>query len=131
MIVLMSNAIDHDTARKWDRQCDRACYFFRFRRFHSEHPEVYTWMVKRTQRFYDEGHRKTGIEFLMNSLRWKALASPAARAALGIPDDQEEYAINQNYAAYYARLIAREHPHLVEMFNKKASHADTHETRTI
>lgn len=117
-----------DDPRALDALCHHpgSCYWHRFQRFHHAHPEVFVWLVDNTREFQRQGHRKTGVEYLVNTLRWRALALPGIRAMMQLPDINEDYAINQNYSAYYARLIMQQHPSLDEMFNRKRSHADFH-----
>ena len=119
---------EYAEAFRLDRACSYGpgCYFHRWQRFSVAHPEVLGWLERQTAGFYQRGHRKTGIEYLVNMLRWKALANTDVRRAMDLPDAQEEYAINQNYSAYFARVIQLRRPDLVDMFNRKQSHADCH-----
>lgn len=67
-----------------------------FAKFHEANPHVYTELVKLARLLKSKGHRKIGIAMLFEQLRWQyALAT----------SDMSGYKLNNNYRAYYARMI--------------------------
>jgi len=82
----------------------------RFERFHNAHPNVYEELVRLCRIWRSRGRDLWSITGAYEVLRWE-------RHLLGLPDQHEEYKLNNNYCAYYARLIMRQEPDLVGIFN--------------
>ena len=84
----------------------------RFWRFHKKHPEVYDQLVTMTREAKLAGRTKIGIKMLFEVLRWE-------RIITGLPDQDEGFKLNNNYAPRYARLIMDRNPDLAGMFNTR------------
>lgn len=79
----------------------------RFRSFHETHPEVCENLVRLARRTKAAGLQHYSIKALYEVARWQsALGSPADRLLL-----------NNNYTAFYARMIMSENPDLAGFFS--------------
>ena len=80
-----------------------------FEVYHEEHPEVYDHLVKLAREWQQATFaKKIGIATLYERLRWE----------YGITGrDQHGFKLNNNYRAYYARLIMEENYDLAQMFD--------------
>lgn len=86
-----------------------------FERFHAENPHVYETLVQLAREWVKQtSRRKLGIKTLYERARWEIVL------ATKTPD----YQLNNNYTAFYARLIMHENPDLAGMFNLRLSEAD-------
>ncbi len=83
-----------------------------FARFHAAHPEVYDGLLGLTRQAASVGRTRIGIGMLFEVLRWEWTIA-------GLPDDAEEWKLNNNYRSRYARLIMRRNPDLDGMFNTR------------
>lgn len=86
-----------------------------FERFHANNPHVYDVLV-RAARLYREqtGHAKCGMSLLYGRARW----------VLAVETDEGDPGLNNNYMAYYARLVMALEPDLDGMFDLRRSEAD-------
>ncbi len=83
-----------------------------FQRFHQAHPEVYDGLLKLARQADDApyaGRTSIGIGMLFEVLRWSWHID-------GLPDDAEEWKLNNNYRSRYARLIMARNPDLDGLF---------------
>ena len=80
-----------------------------FEQFHERHPEVYVELLRLAQTGVRAGRTKLGIWQLVAVLRWN-------RSIEGLPDEREDYKINNNYASRYARLLMEQNPELEGIF---------------
>lgn len=87
----------------------------RFEVFHRENPAVYAVMVSLARQWVARtGRDRVGIAALFERARWEiALVT-------GDPDHK----INNDYRAYYARLIMAQEPGLAGLFEVRRSAAD-------
>jgi len=86
-----------------------------FDTFHAENPRVYTVMVYLARQWIDRtGRHKIGMQALFERARWE----------IAIATSDPDYKINNNFAAYYARLIMYQESDLDEIFNLRTSEAD-------
>jgi hypothetical protein len=87
----------------------------RFEEFHADNPRVYEVLVSLARQWVVRtGRGKLGIGALYERARWEiALAT-------GDPD----FKLNNNYRAYYARLIMAREWDLRGLFDLRASEAD-------
>lgn len=83
-----------------------------FFKFHHEHPNVYKQLVNLAYQWKDAGHQQLGIATLFEKLRWEW--------HVGTIRDSSGFKLNNNYRAFYARLIMDENPELRGMFNLRA-----------
>lgn len=86
----------------------------KFEDFHRKNPLVYDTLVAMTRKWKASGHEKVGLRMLFEIIRWE----------IGLTTATVDFQINNNYAPFYARKIAREHPDLASMFYFRRSEAD-------
>ena len=80
-----------------------------FWNFHTNHPEVYEGLVRLA---YQADRDRLGIKMLFEVLRWEWIIR-------GLPDDAEEFKLNNNYTSRYARLIMESEPGLEGVFETR------------
>lgn len=87
----------------------------RFDEFHADNPRVYDVLVRLAREWVAAtGHPKLGIKTLYERARWEiALATSDA-----------DFKLNNNWTAFYARLIMHNEPDLDGMFDLRTSEAD-------
>lgn len=86
-----------------------------FERFHAENPGVYTTLVRLAREWIGHtGRHKLGIKTLYERARWE----------IALATSDPDYKLNNNYTAYYARLLMRENPDLAGLFDLRVSEAD-------
>jgi hypothetical protein len=85
-----------------------------FEEFHEANPEVYRLLLKMTRQAVAAGHRKFGMQRLIEVIRWDYM----------IGTTSTDYKINNNYAAFYARRIMKHNPSLAGVFEIRTSYAD-------
>lgn len=86
-----------------------------FDRFHAENPVVYKVLVHLAREWVlRTGRRKLGIASLFERARWE----------IALMTSDPDYKLNNNWRAYYARLIMYREPDLDELFTLRASEAD-------
>jgi hypothetical protein len=86
----------------------------RFEQFHRDNPHVYRVLVQLAREWVRRtGRRKVGIAALFERARWE----------LSI-QSSETPKLNNDYRAYYARLIMRDEPDLADLFELRRSAAD-------
>lgn len=90
--------------------------FDKFKAFHATNRHVFEELVHRTRVLKARGHQKIGMQMLFEVMRWNHM--------LRTRGDDEPFKLNNNYGAYYVRLIEHEHPNLIGMFNKRKAKAD-------
>jgi hypothetical protein len=81
----------------------------KFEDFHARHPEVYEQLVGLCGRWSRTRQRPWSIKGAFEVLRWE-------RHLAGLPDEHEDYKLNNNYHSRYARLIMDEHPEFRGLF---------------
>jgi len=87
----------------------------RFARFHADNPQVYSMLVSLARGLRARRPRKLGIGMLFEVLRWQYYVQT---------DTDEDYNLNNDFRAPYARLIMDQEPDLQAAFNIRASQAD-------
>jgi hypothetical protein len=80
-----------------------------FVKFHTQHPEVYYELVRLARKAKARGHDRIGIGMLYEVLRWNYLVDHIDATPK----------MNNNYRAYYARLIMDREPDLAGIFNTR------------
>lgn len=83
-----------------------------FKDFHAAHPEVYVELVKLATKAKLRGRRKWGVKALFEVLRWQ-------REFSDLPSDAEDFKLNNNYTALYARLIMENETFLANYFETR------------
>jgi hypothetical protein len=82
----------------------------RFEQFHKFNPHVYKLIVQIAQDLQRRGHKRGGIAFIFERLRW----------LYAIQTQGEEFKLNNNYKAFYARKVMQENPSLAGFFEIRA-----------
>jgi hypothetical protein len=86
-----------------------------FDRFHAENPKVYETLVRLAREWVARfGGHKLGIATLYETARWQ----------ITIATNDAEFRLNNNYRAWYARLIMAQEPDLAGLFDLRTSKAD-------
>lgn len=79
----------------------------KFEEFHTANPGVYDRMVQEAREWKAAGHGKLSIGMLVERVRWVGT----------VENWSSDYKLNQNHAAYYARLIMAQEPDLEGFFD--------------
>jgi len=85
-----------------------------FWKFHVENPEVYDELKNLALKMKRTGRKHYGMKGLFEVLRW--------HRALETTD--EEFKLNNNYTAFYARMLMKRLPELEGFFSLRGSVAD-------
>ena len=75
-----------------------------FQKFDREHPDVYAEFKRLADIAVSRGRQRIGAKMLMEVIRWNYILDTP-------PDD--DFKINNNYTAYYARKYMRETGNLI------------------
>jgi len=87
----------------------------RFEQFHAENPHVYETLTRLAREWITKtGHRKLGIATLFERARWE----------IALATNDPDFRLNNNWRAFYARLIMRQEPDLAGLFHLRISEAD-------
>ena len=81
----------------------------RFRQFHDANPHVYRQLRDMALELHSRGVRRYGLKALYEVLRYER----------AIATHGDEFRLNNNYTAHYARLIMDETPALVGFFETR------------
>lgn len=87
-----------DISQHW---CEQAA------EFHRLNPKVYDLLVFYARQARDAGRRRVGIELLWNRMRWDFMVQT---------ERTDEFKLNQNLKAWYARRILQLEPDLEGIF---------------
>ena len=85
-----------------------------FEQFHSDNPQVFSALVSMTRTLLGRGHRRIGMGMLFEVLRWEHY----------MKTNGEPFKLNNNYRAFYSRLIENHHPEWEGIYTKRTSLAD-------
>ena len=77
-----------------------------FERFHEAHPQVFVEFIRRSRIAKERGLKKCGAWLIWGGMRWFYQF-----------ESDEEFKLNNNYIAHYARLAMQQCPDLAEFFN--------------
>lgn len=87
----------------------------RFLEFHQENPHVYRVLVRLAREWVQTtGRKKLAIKTLFERARWE----------LAVHTNASDFRLNNNYTAFYARMIMANEPDLAGIFDLRASEAD-------
>jgi hypothetical protein len=87
----------------------------KFEAFHRENPMVYRTLVRLAREWVNQtGRSKIGIKSLYEVARWK----------IAIETSDPDYKLNNNFTAFYSRLIMLREPDLDGVFDCRTSEAD-------
>lgn len=86
----------------------------RFEAFHECNPWVFESLVRLTEDWVDKGRGRGAMKMFVELLRWRH-----SRHTIG-----ESLKINNNYTAFYVRLLAERRPDLAGVFTTRKAQAD-------
>lgn len=78
--------------------------------FHLKNPQVYEALVGYARQMREAGHERVGIELLWNRMRWDWMLET---------DHGDDFKLNQNFKAWYARRIMEREPDLAGIFETR------------
>jgi hypothetical protein len=85
----------------------------KFLKFHDENPDVYWRLVRMLQDAKAAGRIRIGMGMLFEVLRWQTM----------LETSDQDFKLNNNYRAWYTRLISVRRPDLGEIITKRTSEA--------
>lgn len=86
-----------------------------FEQFHEDNPKVYVVLVRLAREWVSRtGRHSIGIKTLYERTRWE----------IALATRDPDFKLNNNYTAYYARLLMAREPDLAGMFDVRESEAD-------
>jgi hypothetical protein len=107
-----SAGLSHNATDSMTHALDRAA---QFELFHAENPAVYDTLVSLLRNWVANTNRKkVGIAALFERARWE----------IAITTNDPDFKLNNNYRAYYARLIMKQEEDLAGIFELRRSAAD-------
>jgi hypothetical protein len=80
-----------------------------FQDFHTTHPEIYTRLVSLARDLKRRGHERAGIAMLYEVVRWQQFTV----------NRDGDYKLNNNYRAYYARMMMEQETDLAGFFETR------------
>lgn len=93
-------------------------YYAHFRLFHRNNPHVYDAIVNLCREIKALGENHFGIDGVFAVLRYNILKG------ISTIDDHSFYKINNNYRAYYARLVIAQNEDLTDFLFTRTAPAD-------
>jgi hypothetical protein len=78
--------------------------------FHEANPHVYELLVRYAREIRAAGHDRVGIELLWNRMRWDWMLDTASG---------DDFKLNQNFKAWYARRIMERERDLADVFETR------------
>lgn len=81
----------------------------RFLAFHHANPHVYEELLKLARRWQRAGNRHCGIKMLFEVLRYRH----------GLRTSGDDFKLNNNFHARYARLLVEKNPELADLFEMR------------
>jgi hypothetical protein len=86
----------------------------RFTHFHAQNPQVFSRLKQLALHLHSRGVERYGIKGLFEVLRYEHAIQTAG----------DPFKLNNNYTAYYARLIIAAEPVLADFFELRACQGD-------
>lgn len=87
----------------------------RFEEFHEANPKVYVVLVRLAREWVARtGRHNLGMKSLYERAHWD----------IAMATSDPDFKLNNDFTAYYARLIMAENPDLADLFDLRASGAD-------
>jgi len=81
-----------------------------FWRFHADNPWVANELERMTDELWRAGRRRVSMKMLFEVLRWESARTTTAN----------DFKLNNNFTAHYARLMMRRRPEWDDMFELRA-----------
>jgi hypothetical protein len=85
-----------------------------FIRYHEENPHVYHELKRLALQLKQKGHKHYGMKGLFEVMRWH----------MALYTTDTEFKLNNNYTAFYSRMIMENEPQLEGFFRVRESVAD-------
>ena len=89
--------------------------FDEFIRFHRDNPEIYDLYVKYAFQLRDAGRENYGSKAIVERIRWHVNVETQSK---------DEFKINNNHTAYYARMVMMDYPELKGYFRIRSARND-------
>ena len=89
--------------------------FDEFIRFHRDNPEIYDLYVKYAFQLRDAGRENYGSKAIVERIRWHVNVETQSK---------DEFKINNNHTAYYARMVMIDYPELKGYFRLRSARND-------
>jgi len=86
-----------------------------FEEFHRQNPHIYQAIVRIALDLKGRGFSKCGMKMIFERLRW----------LYAIQTKGEDFKLNNNYTAYYARVVMAAEPQLQGFFQTRVRDGDT------
>lgn len=86
----------------------------KFVEYHQKNPHIYNIFKGTATRAINKGFKKYSAKAIFEIIRWET-------ASYKSPD---EYKVNNNYTAFYARMFQNEYPEHKDFFRNRASKFD-------
>ncbi len=86
----------------------------RFDEYDRTNPHIYSMFVRFAKEAAASGRKRAGVALIIERMRWETTIS--AR--------YDDFKINQNYAAFYARKFMQDYPQYLGFFTLRSSAAD-------
>lgn len=106
---------DDDERKPRKKRAKKRNHEKEFRRFHLAHPDVFEQIIKHARLLWSHGHRHYGIAAFFENFRWH-------RRIPEKPDEAEEFKLNNNYRAFYARMLMALYPEFDGFFELRERH---------
>ena len=85
-----------------------------FLKYHDANPSIWKAFERKTFEAMQRGFRNYGVGAIFELLRWES----------GVSADGDEFKLNNNWRAYYARLFEAKYPQHKGFFRNRKSRAD-------
>src|SRR4051812_33049156 len=86
----------------------------KFSEYHAANPKVYEMLKRFALQMRNAGRTRLSINMLFERVRWETQLQTAG----------DTFKMNNNYRAYYARLLMESEPQLTGMFETRKAKAD-------
>lgn len=93
----------------------------KFAQYHADNPHVYAILERFALEAYAAGRPRIGIGLLTERVRWYTTVETTG----------DPFKINNNWRAFYVRLLLRDHPELADLFELRTSKADEGRVRRV
>lgn len=85
---------------------------FKFQAYHKDNPHIFSNFERYTFELIHAGRKRIGSQMIIERMRWDSAIA-----------GDDGFKINNNYAAYYARLFEAKHPRFKGLFTRRALRA--------
>lgn len=107
--------VDRERRNRKKKPYRKETWEVRFGRFHGQNPHVYARLVAMARQLRASGIERYGIKALYEVLRFESLTTKNTEGP------SAPFKLNNNFTAYYARLIERQEPDLAGFFQMRST----------